>query len=315
MPTKRPLLATAADQRRYVEDKSRIQARKAALKRRNVLVSGEAGSGKTSLLNHIAYGAEAPNADCILVQARLAAGSRGLIDLLLLEAEDAGWISRESLGAEDDPLAAARQIRRLRDAPEPAIVLLDDPTSEQSRTLFGRLRDELWQTPVKFVVTVTPAVFQTLQQPPVDAFFDTAITLEAFSDGTSAEFLNRLSDLGETVAVLDAPEYPVMPRALVAIAAGEALQAQFNPFIRRDRAEEAERVAGRPGKALLEAIWSRGPVSASDEELQRSLGMSRTRLTELLRKLEDADVLVSFPDQDGQGQGRPRTLYQLSAEP
>lgn len=314
MPTKRALLATAADQKRYVETGSRLVARDAGLKHRNTLVAGEPGSGKTSLLNHIAFFARAADADCVLVQARLADGSRQLIDLLLAEAEEADWISHEAAPADDDPLGAARQIRRLRDTPDSAIVLLDDPTSEQARTLFGQLRDELWQTPVRFVVTVTPAVFQTLKQPPMDAFFDTTVVLEPFSPAESDELFTRLRDLGEVVPVLEAPEYPIMPRALVAIAAGEAQQSQFNPFIRADRVAEAERAAGRPGKALLEAIWSRGAVSASDEEVQRSLGMSRTRLTELLRKLADVGVLQAFPDPQGRGQGRPRTLYQVSAD-
>jgi energy-coupling factor transporter ATP-binding protein EcfA2 len=314
MPTKRPLLATAADQKRYVEAGARAVARDAALKHRNTLVAGEPGSGKTSLLNHIAFSAQGADADCVLVQARLAEGSRELIDLLLAEAEDAGWIAKETSPAGDDPLRAARQIRRLHDAPHSAIVLMDDPTSEQARTLFGQLRDELWQTPVRFVVTVTPAVFQTLQQPPMDAFFDTTVVLDAFSPAESEELFVRLQDLGEVVPVLKRPEYPIMPRALVAIAAGEALQSNFNPFIRADRVAEAERTAGRPGKALVEAIWSRGAVSASDEDVQRSLGMSRTRLTELLRKLEEVGVLHSFPDHQGQGLGRPRTLYQVSAD-
>jgi hypothetical protein len=39
------------------------------------------------------------------------------------------------------------------------------------------------------------------------------------------------------------------------------------------------------------------------------------RTHERLHKLKDVGVLVSFPDPNGQGQGRPRTLYQVSAEP
>jgi hypothetical protein len=315
VPTKRALLATAADQKRYVDAGSRAIARDAALKHRNTLVGGEPGSGKTSLLNHIAFAAQAADTDCILVQARLAEGSRRLIDLLLVEAEEAGWIAREPAPGDGDPLGPARQIRRLRDAPDAAIVLLDDPTSEQARTLFGQLRDELWQTPVRFTVAVTPAVFHALRQPPMDAFFDTILELGPFDPGDSEELFTRLRDLGETLTARDPPEYPIMPRALVAIATGESLQSQFNPFIRADRLAEAERAAGRPARLLLEAIWSRGPVSASDQDLQRSLGMSRTRLTELLRKLADIAVLESFPDPAGQGQGRPRTLYQVSAEP
>jgi len=65
---------------------------------------------------------------------------------------------------------------------------------------------------------------------------------------------------------------------------------------------------------LLAEIWNRGAVSASDAELQRSSGVSRSRLTELLRSLAEADVLESYPD-PGEGRtGRPRTLYQVKAQ-
>ena len=44
---------------------------------------------------------------------------------------------------------------------------------------------------------------------------------------------------------------------------------------------------------LLAEMWSRGAVSASDGDVQRSLGVTRNRLTELLRSLAAANVLVA----------------------
>jgi hypothetical protein len=55
-------------------------------------------------------------------------------------------------------------------------------------------------------------------------------------------------------------------------------------------------------------------VSASDAELQRSFGVSRNRLTELLRALADAGVLESYANPGDGRTGRPRTLYQVNAQ-
>ncbi len=48
-----------------------------------------------------------------------------------------------------------------------------------------------------------------------------------------------------------------------------------------------------PGAVLLAEMWEREGVSASHEDLQRSLGVTRNRLTELLRALDEHGVLAT----------------------
>jgi hypothetical protein len=89
-------------------------------------------------------------------------GSRELVDAFVDLAFEQRWIGDRPRPAVDDPLGPARQVRRLRDAPEKAQVPADDLTVEQGQTLFGALRDELWQTPISFAVAVRPDVAQAL---------------------------------------------------------------------------------------------------------------------------------------------------------
>jgi hypothetical protein len=312
--TKRPLLATAADQRRYVPASPRGDARDEALKHRNTLVVGTAGSGKTSLLAHIAFAARESAQPCLVVSAQLVDHSRDLVDLLCVQAEDEEWIEKAELPSRHDPLGPARQIRRLRDAPEGALVLIDDPTTEQARTLFGQLRDELWQTPLSFVVATSPAVAQALRQPPADAFFNVELELRPFDFDDAVKLLSHLRAAGAELAIDQPPSYPLQPRALVAIAEGDEVQVRLDPDLEHELSERASAAAGPTAAMLLAEIWNRGAVSASDAELQRSFGVSRSRLTELLRALAEADVLESYPD-PGEGRtGRPRTLYQVKAQ-
>ena len=62
---------------------------------------------------------------------------------------------------------------------------------------------------------------------------------------------------------------------------------------------------------LVAELWGRDGVSASDIELQHSLGLTRSRLTELLRTLAASGVLTSYPE-PRDTPGRPRMIYSIS---
>ena len=76
------------------------------------------------------------------------------------------------------------------------------------------------------------------------------------------------------------------------------------------RSGRAEEVAERPGAMLVAELWGRDGVSASDLELQHTLGVTRSRLTELLRTLAAHGVLASYPE-PRETPGRPRMIYSI----
>ena len=312
MPGRRPLLNTSADQRLFVDDDSRSRAVAAAEKNRNVLISGEPGSGKSSVLYRMLDRARQEGRPVLMLGARPVSGSRALTDALVELAAEEGWIPEADPPAISDPLGAARQIRRLREAPDHALILVDDLTAEQALTLFGQLRDELWQTPVKFTVAVRPDVAQALAAPPADVFFDQRVLLKPFDAGKVNDLLRRRNEAGEStlLAVFDS-DVELLPRAAVALAEEEGPDGRYDPTRQAELLRIAEKVAGRPGGMLVAELWGREGVSASDVELQQSLGLTRSRLTELLRTLTAAGVLVSYPE-PRDAPGRPRMLYSIS---
>ena len=207
MPGRRPLLNTAADQELFVDDDSRVHAVTATQKGRNVLISGEPGSGKSSVLYRALDRAHRQERPVLLLGARPVPGSRALTDALLELAVEEGWIPDAEPPEISDPLGPARQVRRLREAPDNALALLDDLTIEQAQTLFGQLRDELWQTPVKFTAAVRPDVAQALASPPADVFFDQRVTLEPLPAGKVNELLRRRNEAGgSTLLAVFSPE-------------------------------------------------------------------------------------------------------------
>jgi type II secretory pathway predicted ATPase ExeA len=313
MPGRRPLLNTAADQRLLILDESRSRAATATQETRNVLIVGEPGSGKTTVLYHALARARDENRPALLLAGRVVSGSRGLIDALLELAVEEEWIDDAVAPAADDPLGAARQVRRLREAPENALVLADDLSVEQAQTLFGALRDELWQTPVSFAAAARPDVAKALSAPPADAFFDRRFVLEPLVVEDANLLLQRRNEAGESTLMSILESEPGMqPRELVALAAEEGPGGRYDPARQRELLELAEEAAGRPGAMLLAEIWGREGVSASDEDLQRTLGVTRNRLTELLRTLAEHGVLAAYPEPREGKTGRPRMIYTVT---
>ena len=165
------------------------------------------------------------------------------------------------------------------------MILLDDPDAEQAATLFGRLRDELWQPPVWFTVAVNPSTYTSvLSQPPANAFFDVMIELEPLEPNVAVDMLRRRKHRGELAEEIAEPAQAMQPRAVL-LSAEAGPGARYDAELQHELLTRAERAAGRAGAALVAEIWNRGAVSASDADLQRSLGVSRARLTQLLTLL------------------------------
>ncbi len=302
-----PLLDTAADQQLFAEDASRRRALEAIEKPRHVLVVGEPGSGRSSLLYRALARAHDRGRGALLLSARVVTGSHALIDALLEVAVEHEWVPPAQRPGADDPLGPARQIRRLQQAPPNALVLLDDLTIEHAQTLFARLRDELWQTPLSIAAAVGPEVAKALSAPPANAFFDRLVTLEPLAGEDADDLLRRRTEAGQTALRSTGLIGPRQPRALVALAAGE--MPPHDPMRQYELMEQAAVVAGRPGAMLVAELWARDGLSASDRELQRRLGVTRNRLTELLRALAREDILSSYAEPREGRTGRPRELY------
>jgi predicted ArsR family transcriptional regulator len=59
---------------------------------------------------------------------------------------------------------------------------------------------------------------------------------------------------------------------------------------------------------LMAELLDRGQASASDQALQRTLGVTRARLSQLLNELA-AFGLVTAENERSEGPGRPRVIY------
>lgn len=96
------------------------------------------------------------------------------------------------------------------------------------------------------------------------------------------------------------------PRQLLAAARDSILRTTDQTAL-ADRLLLAAAKLGSTETFVMRHLLSNRPTSASDEEFLHSLGVTRARATQVLRRLEGAGLVSTFHDKAGVG--RPRKLY------
>lgn len=276
----------------------------------NVLVVGERGSGKTSLVRQVWLQEEVRHlGEPVFVSFAGAGGPAEALGRVVAALAGSGSTSGpEDLGALLGSLSESAGT-----GPK-GIVVLDDVPGRLGHELFGTLRDEMWGVGMQWLVVVDDTQASVLLQPPADAFFEAVLHLRPMSASELERLVMvRLQDAGE---VLD---HDVLEG--IAVSAGgsprrmlsEVRQALLTGGRRRPAREKALAELGRPAHMLYAEITGAGrPVSASDEELQDRMGWTRSRLVQVLNDLEQAGLVVAATAQTG-GAGRPRKMYSVAS--
>jgi Cdc6-like AAA superfamily ATPase len=324
----RPILPTRVDQSLYVARDADMRVQQALGQGLNVLVLGDAGSGKTSLVRHVEYALRDAGTTVSYVDGRQAGTAAELLDRvrsgLAIERPNDGSVAEMVSVATGQGLPAPSAQRslahlaRMLPPDQRAVVLVDSPDQVVAHKLFGQLRDVVWQVPASWVVAADSAVEPELRRPPADAFFDLVERLGTFRFNESIDVLERRGlsrdQARDVVTGTDgAPSGGVTPRVLLERARLLALE-QSSPAELRTSEAAFQDLLGQVSRAaamLAAEIRGTGAVSASDEQLQRRMGWTRNRLTQVLRELEGAGLARASQSSDGRT-GRPRRFYEIT---
>lgn len=328
----RPLYDNLADSQLFVTPPQWNPILRAIERRLNVLISGRRGSGKTSLLRQIQL-ALRNQEEAEAVAFVDGTGAADVLELAIRVREavagepapvrSGAGVSIAGLGsAEAEVGGASRQLAAQLTALgecEPTVILLDaSAVPEAVFGLFGRMRDTLWQQEHRWVLAIDDKDRSTVLRPPADAFFDLTVSLDDWKTNALAELLMRRTDDTDLLA-------PDLVRMAAVGANGnprEALRALSYGLVNEtdpsallsERALLLERAndLGRAPAMLMAELLDRGRATPSDEELQQSLGVTRTRLTQMFHQLLGAE-LVTAESERADGPGRPRIVYRPAA--
>jgi hypothetical protein len=239
-----------------------------------------------------------------------------------MDTTDAVRHALTDLGDMGNVLGALRALRPsgMEGGNEPRMaIMLDSPSSGKvMHQIFGKFRDELWQLPYTWVLSIQQDMRGALLTPPADAFFEEEIELEPLTVQQQEELIARRLGPGRkgktTPWRLSSPGEN-SPRRLLQIVrdsvrTGEPFDQQRQAMAKRHG--RAERL-GSAALALYEDLEEFGPASASDPNLLDRMGWSRQRAAQVLAELEQAD-LVRAEIQHGSG-GRPRKVFAALSPP
>jgi energy-coupling factor transporter ATP-binding protein EcfA2 len=331
-----PLAQSRADQRRFVDrnrETSAIMQSVAASK--PVLLLGDRGSGRTSLLNHVAWllaRREEPR-QSVMVSGELAANPSQLLGVLVARVQRLAepgrsrgrWIEDlRALSMPDGPFGQVIQPailmelvdllgERLAALERPVCLMIDGIAPSVAHGVFGSLRNELWALHgAAWVVAGDTAAEAVYLEPPADAFFERTVRLAPLSDADAAKLLRAHvpdlsdADIERAIAVADGN-----PRRLLRAAAD--IEEGIAPAGAADGelAQRATEIAGPLAGSLLGYVAAHGPTSASDATMLRQIGASRQRASQLMHALESAGLLETIEQHEPGRRGRPARRFGL----
>lgn len=324
----RPLLATRVDEPLYLERGNEGKILSAVLRGLNSLIIGDAGSGKTSLLHRLELKLRQQDSSVIYIDGRLSEELDEILDNLRIKL-GIKWppafhtsfdFLKPSFDGPQPPKsgASAEQTMRLlidsMDADNRWIVLMDSPAREIAHTLFGRLRDNVWQLPITWIVSADSSASDAFRRAPADAFFEHVERIADIGSSEAQEILIRRG-VAEGIA-RQVSKNETTPRLVLDFARRSILEPQATDKLQKSEGDFWFRFldASRAAAMLATELRGQGAISASDKDIQRRMGWTRERLTQVLKELEAAGLAKATDAADGKP-GRPRRYYEILQAP
>lgn len=277
----------------------------------NVYVHGPPGIGRTSLLRQLER--TQPRTRYVRLggleslSERLSEIERAVRDVgVLRRTGSSSWLESPlqrlvapQVEVATDPLRDLRQAAAGSQQDGVRIVLIDDLVSVAAHELFGRWRDDMWQVPLQWVVAgTTPHL-----DPPADAFFDIVVELAPLDHKSLQELVRRRAASGnpeEEAQLLAASASvlhtiaPCTPRRALAVLRDLYLSGDASEVVSGlVRMAEARARLKPTANKVLEALLAHGPAHAGDERLLAEVGVTRSRVVQVLAELEAEGLVMA----------------------
>jgi len=198
-------------------------------------------------------------------------------------------------------------VKQLRKHDINLCVLLDDTDKVDGNLIwstFRGIRDMLWELRISIIITALPNQVSEITKPPLDHFFPYWIKLKPFDNNQIKELLKkRISDANVPVKISDdAIQLAVNRtqgnlRSIVEIFKNVFENGELPKIVEREHIENV----GLPystslsdtERAVCNYLVHNPHSSASSEDFVKKLGVSRSRLAQVLNSLKDQGLITS----------------------
>lgn len=326
--SQRPLGTSDADHRLFVDRASELaRVRRALELGLNVYVHGPPGIGRTTFLRQLQrdwpearfvnlgrFDTQPERLDALVaaVTGEPVVWHRGEPPMMALSRTVAAFRG-ETARSIDDPLQDLRDATQSLEGRSPCVLLVDDLPREDCQQLFGRLRDEMWEIPILWIVAGTARHLD----PPADSFFEEQVDLSQFDRDAFREMARQRAASGtpderkkllRAAQAVAASVAPCTPRQAISVLRDIYLTDEVAEVSKRVAELQASRAGLKPSAVkVLDALTAHGPTHAGDGALLASLGVSRSRVVQILGELESKGLV------SGERVGR-RKLYTARRE-
>jgi hypothetical protein len=300
-----------------------------------VLVLGDPGSGRTSLLNHVAWllSRESEPRESLVIPGELARDPAQLLGVLvarvqrLTEPGGQRWLDDlRALSMPDGPFGEVVQPailmelidllgERLATLERPVCLMIDGIDPRVAHGLFGSVRNELWALEgASWVVAGDAAAGPLYREPPADAFFERVVELRPLPAGDAATLLRaHVRELPEAEIAAAIAAGDGNPRRLLRAAADIRAGHAPSSASTGDLAAAAAEVGGPLAGGIVDYLATHGPAAASDPRLLSRIGASRQRASQLMHQLESAGLLETLDQHEPGRRGRPARRFALTS--
>ena len=230
-------------------------------------------------------------------------------------AEVLGQFATTQYRVVEDPLRHLKAALRSHPVSLGPLLLVDDLDKDGCHDLFGKLRDDLWELPIQWVVSgTTPHL-----DPPADSFFDVSVELPLLGRAGLGELLSRRAASGtpqeerlllaEATSALESLA-PCTPRRALAVLRDLYLSDDAAEIASElSRVQSARAALSPTANKVLEALLVHGPAHAGDERLLAEVGVTRSRVVQVLTELEAEGLVMA------ERVGRRKIYIPRSAQP
>lgn len=200
-----------------------------------------------------------------------------------------------------------RIVRTLRDRNFHIFVMIDDSDKINSKLIwdvFRMLRETLWGLRISLIMAVLPEQVSEMTKPPLDQFFPYQVKMKSYDQIKTRELITKRAGFTKQKIELENDVLARLvtgtngnPRSIISVMK-RVLESTKEPS--KITEKSIEEIASSTlselssiERSVLNYLTNSSPVSASSEDFYKSLGVTRSRLAQILNELRKGGLIES----------------------